>query len=54
MNRLLISLITPGYGQTISTIRFQLFSSNLSRQYSSIIRSPSIVNNYNELIFYFI
>jgi hypothetical protein len=48
MNRLLFSLFVPHYGQTVRTIRLQsiqLFSSNLSRQYSSIIRSPSIVNN---------
>ncbi|CAF4107088.1 unnamed protein product [Rotaria sordida] len=47
MNRLLVSFMVPRYGQIIHTIRIQsiqLFSSNLSRQYSSIIRLPTITS----------
>ncbi|CAF0840160.1 unnamed protein product [Adineta steineri] len=47
MNRLLFSCITPRNGQAIHTIgikSFQLFSSNLSQQYLSVIRLPSITS----------
>ena len=51
MNRLLLSFITPRYGQTIPTIRIQTIqsiSSYLSQPYSSITRLPLNVNNLNE------
>ena len=51
MNRLLFSFIVPSYGHAIRIQSLQLLSSNLSRQYSSIIRSPSIVNNCNQFIY---